>query len=156
MSKILSLKNLLIEIGNLKSAEKKLVLATGCFDILHSAHKNFLKQAKKQGDILLVGLETDRRVKKLKGKNRPIVNEINRAEMISALDCVDYIVFFAEKDPCQLIGLLKPDIHVKGGDYKIEALPETKVVRSYGGKVKILKFVEGFSTTDIIEKIKTS
>lgn len=143
-------------LAQLKKKKKKVVFTNGCFDILHVGHIKYLKEAKKLGDVLVLGLNTDASIKKLKGKNRPIVNEINRAEMISALDCVDYIVFFAEKDPCQLIGLLKPDIHVKGGDYKIEALPETKVVRSYGGKVKILKFVEGFSTTDIIEKIKTS
>ncbi len=117
-------------------------------------HTTYLSNAKKYGDILIVGINSDKSVKKLKGENRPINSEKDRAEIISSLKSVDYTVIFEEETPEELIAYLKPSVHVKGGDYKKEDLPETKIVESYGGVVVILNFVDGKSTTNIINKIK--
>lgn len=146
-----NLKNIIIE---LKKQNKKIVFTNGCFDILHIGHLRYLTEAKKQGDILIVGVNSDSSVKRLKGKTRPINNELDRCEMLSSLKSVDYTVIFEENTPEKIIEELKPSIHVKGGDYKKEDLPETKIVESYGGEVKILNFVEGKSTTNIVKKIK--
>ena len=136
-----------------KKNGKKVVFTNGCFDILHAGHVTYLTEAKKQGDILIVGVNSDSSVKRLKGETRPINSEYDRAFVLDALKSVDYTVIFEEDTPEELISCLKPSIHVKGGDDKKEDLPETKIVESYGGEVIILKFVEGKSTTNIIEKI---
>lgn len=136
-----------------KEQGKKVVFTNGCFDILHVGHISYLEMAKKQGDILIVGVNSDESTKRLKGPTRPINSEKDRAAMLSALKAVDYTVIFEEDTPEDLIAYLKPSIHVKGGDYKKENLPETKIVEAYGGKVIILNFVEGKSTTNIINKI---
>lgn len=138
-----------------KEQGKKIVFTNGCFDILHVGHISYLENAKKQGDILIVGVNSDASTRRLKGPTRPINNENDRACMLSALKSVDYTVIFDEDTPEDLIAYLKPSIHVKGGDYKKEDLPETKIVEAYGGKVVILNFVEGKSTTNIINKINT-
>lgn len=138
-----------------KEQGKKVVFTNGCFDILHVGHISYLENAKKQGDILIVGVNSDASTRRLKGPTRPINNENDRACMLSALKSVDYTVIFDEDTPEDLIAYLKPSIHVKGGDYKKEDLPETKIVEAYGGKVVILNFVEGKSTTNIINKINT-
>lgn len=142
----------LVEI--LKSQNKKVVFTNGCFDILHVGHLRYLNEAKKQGDVLIIGVNSDASVKRLKGESRPINNQFDRAEMLSGLKAVDYTVIFEEDTPEELIVTLKPSIHVKGGDYKKEDLPETKIVESYGGEVRILSFVEGKSTTNIVKKIQ--
>lgn len=142
----------LVEI--LKSQNKKVVFTNGCFDILHIGHLRYLNEAKKQGDVLIIGVNSDASVKRLKGESRPINNQFDRAEMLSGLKAVDYTVIFEEDTPEELIATLKPSIHVKGGDYKKEDLPETKIVESYGGEVRILSFVEGKSTTNIVKKIQ--
>ena len=142
----------LVEI--LKSQNKKVVFTNGCFDILHVGHLRYLNEAKKQGDVLIIGVNSDTSVKRLKGESRPINNQFDRAEMLSGLKAVDYTVIFEEDTPEELIATLKPSIHVKGGDYKKEDLPETKIVESYGGEVRILSFVEGKSTTNIVKKIQ--
>lgn len=142
----------LVEI--LKSQNKKVVFTNGCFDILHVGHLRYLNEAKKQGDVLIIGVNSDASVKRLKGESRPINNQFDRAEMLSGLKAVDYTVIFEEDTPEELIAILKPSIHVKGGDYKKEDLPETKIVESYGGEVRILSFVEGKSTTNIVKKIQ--
>lgn len=142
----------LVEI--LKSQNKKVVFTNGCFDILHVGHLRYLNEAKKQGDVLIIGVNSDASVKRLKGESRPINNQFDRAEMLSGLKAVDYTVIFEEDTPEELISTLKPSIHVKGGDYKKEDLPETKIVESYGGEVRILSFVEGKSTTNIVKKIQ--
>lgn len=142
----------LVEI--LKSQNKKVVFTNGCFDILHVGHLRYLNEAKKQGDVLIIGVNSDASVKRLKGESRPINNQFDRAEMLSGLKAVDYTVIFEEDTPEKLIATLKPSIHVKGGDYKKEDLPETKIVESYGGEVRILSFVEGKSTTNIVKKIQ--
>lgn len=139
-----------------KKEGKKIVFTNGCFDILHLGHITYLEQAKKQGDILIVGVNSDKSVKKLKGNERPINAEKDRALLLSALKSVDYTIIFEEDTPEDLISYLKPSIHVKGGDYKKEDLPETKIVEAYGGEVIILNFVEGKSTTNIINKMKNN
>ena len=147
-------KELAIEIlETAKKDGKKVVFTNGCFDILHRGHVTYLNEAKRQGDILVVGVNSDASVKKLKGESRPINSEYDRAFVLDGLKAVDYTVIFGEDTPEDLIACLKPSVHVKGGDYKKEDLPETKIVESYGGKVIILNFVEGKSTTNIIEKI---
>ncbi|MFK4785755.1 D-glycero-beta-D-manno-heptose 1-phosphate adenylyltransferase [Fusobacterium sp. MFO224] len=141
-------------IEKLKLQNKKVVFTNGCFDILHIGHLRYLLEAKKQGDVLIVGINSDSSVKRLKGEDRPINGEDDRAEMLCGLKPVDYTVIFEEDTPEELIKELKPSIHVKGGDYTKDDLPETKIVESYGGEVRILSFVEGKSTTNIVEKIK--
>ena len=132
---------------------KKLVFTNGVFDIIHPGHVRFLKEAKKIGDILVVALNTDSSVKRIK-PGRPVNTLRDRLEVIDSLKPVDYVTWFPEPDPSTTIKLLKPDIHVKAGDYKKENMPETRIVESYGGKVIILKYYTGYSTTKIIEEIR--
>ncbi len=132
---------------------RKIVFTNGCFDILHVGHIRYLQAARDLGDVLIMGVNTDDSVKKIKGPSRPIVPEHERAEMLAALECVSYVVLFHENTPEQIISEIKPDIHVKGGDYTIDQLPEAKIVQSYGGEVVIMPTVAGKSTTNIIKKI---
>ncbi|MCS7201356.1 MAG: D-glycero-beta-D-manno-heptose 1-phosphate adenylyltransferase [Dictyoglomus sp.] len=140
-------------IENLKKQGKIIVFTNGCFELLHPGHIEILEKAKSLGDILIVGINSDNSVKEIKGEKKLILDEKSRLRIISSLEVVDYVVLFDEKTPENLISELKPDIHVKGGDYKIEDLPEAKIVEDYGGKVFIFPLLEGFSTTKIIEKI---
>ncbi|MES2856812.1 MAG: D-glycero-beta-D-manno-heptose 1-phosphate adenylyltransferase [Bdellovibrionota bacterium] len=133
---------------------RKVVFTNGCFDILHVGHVRYLKEARAQGDILVLGLNTDRSVSVLKGPNRPVQNENARAEILAALECVDFVTLFDEDTPEKLIKEIRPDVLVKGGDYKIETIVGADFVMSYGGQVKPLQFVDGSSTTSIIEKLK--
>jgi len=139
--------------AELKKQGKKIVTTNGCFDVLHIGHIRYLRDAKKLGDILIIGLNTDSSVKQYKGDKRPLMPEDERAEMLSALEFVDYIVKFSERDPRNLLDAIKPDIHVKGGDYKMEQIIEKKVVEKNGGKVVLLPLVHGKSTTNIINRI---
>ena len=141
-------------IEELKLQGKKVVFTNGCFDILHVGHLRYLNEAKKQGDILIVGVNSDSSVRQLKGEGRPINNEIDRAEMLSRLKAVDFTVIFEELTPIETLEKLKPSIHVKGGDYDKNKLPETATVEKNGGEVRILSFVEGKSTTNIVKKIQ--
>ncbi|MCB0393380.1 MAG: D-glycero-beta-D-manno-heptose 1-phosphate adenylyltransferase [Bdellovibrionales bacterium] len=136
----------------LKAAGKTVVFTNGCFDLLHVGHVRYLKEAKSLGDKLFVGLNTDASVKKLKGESRPIQNESDRAEILSSLECVDFVCLFAEETPIQLIHEVRPDFLVKGGDWKRESIVGYDFVESYGGVVKSLPFVEGRSTTNIISR----
>jgi len=140
-------------VNKLKKEGKKIVFTNGCFDILHLGHIKYLEEAKKLGDILIVGINGDKSVRILKGEGHPIMPEEERAEILSALKCVDYVVIFHETNPENLIIQLKPDLHVKGGDYSIDEIPESKLVKSFGGKTVILKEIEGKSTSKIIQKI---
>jgi glycerol-3-phosphate cytidylyltransferase len=140
-------------VENQKKNGKKIVFTNGCFDILHVGHLTYMNEAKAQGDILIVGVNSDESVRRLKGLSRPINTEKDRAELLSGLKAVDFTVIFDEDTPMELIDELKPSIHVKGGDYKKEDLPETIIVEKHGGEVRILKFVEGKSTTNIINKV---
>ncbi len=136
-------------------ANERVIFTNGCFDILHPGHIDYLTAAKKLGDKLIIGVNSDASVRGNKGPHRPILDQDQRAYMLAALACVDLVVIFEENTPIALIKALRPDIHIKGGDYSIENLPETPVVRSYGGAVKILPFLPGYSTTQIIEKIQS-
>ena len=137
----------------LKNASKKIVFTNGCFDIIHVGHVRYLQAAKDLGDVLIVGLNTDTSVKKLKGDSRPINNESDRAEVLLALKSVNHVVLFDEQTAENLIAEIKPDIYVKGGDYTLETLPEAKIVQSYGGRVEFIPMVAGKSTTNVINKI---
>lgn len=142
-------------ISNLRGelAGKKIVFTNGCFDIIHVGHVRYLTTAKSFGDVLIVGLNTDESVRKLKGETRPVNNQNDRAEVLLGLKAVDYVIFFGEQTAENLIAEIQPDIYVKGGDYTLETLPEAKIVQSYGGRVELVTLVAGKSTTNIIEKI---
>ena len=136
-----------------KNKGNQIVFTNGCFDLLHIGHTRYLAQARAKGDKLVVGLNSDSSVKKLKGDKRPLIPQDERAEMISNLEMVDYVTIFSAKTARDLIAQLKPDIYVKGGDYKIEELPEAQVVQEYGGKIELVSEIKGASTTNIVEKI---
>ena len=145
-------------VTSLKAKGKRIVFTNGCFDILHVGHVRYLKEAKALGDILILGLNSDSSVKSLKGSNRPINNESDRAEVLSALKSIDYVVIFDEKSPCELLDRIKPDFHTKGADYTLETLPkeEKDVILKNHINVKFIEFVQGKSTTSTIEKMKHS
>lgn len=131
---------------------KKIVFTNGCFDLLHIGHIRYLKEARKLGDFLVVGINSDSSVKELKGPTRPIQNQDDRAEILSSMEAVDATIIFSESTPERLIKNIKPDILVKGGDWTVDQIVGGHFVQSYGGKVMSLQFVEGKSTTKIIEK----
>lgn len=135
------------------NAQKKIVFTNGCFDILHVGHKRYLQQAATLGDILVVGVNSDASVRRLKGPTRPVNNEQDRAEMLSALGFIDYVVIFDEDTPYELIKKIQPDVLVKGGDYKPEEVVGKDIVEARGGRLELISFVEGKSTTNIINKI---
>lgn len=137
-----------------KKANKKVVFTNGCFDIFHVGHSRYLREASKLGDILIVGVNSDSSVKRLKGKERPIMNEKERTELLASLEFISYIVIFEEDTPLNLIKEIKPDIITKGGDYKPDEIVGNDIVKSYGGKVVICPYIESKSTTSIINKIK--
>lgn len=152
-AKIKSLSQLKKIIHNLKKNSKKIVFTNGCFDLLHRGHVLYLEKAKKMGDILVVGLNSDSSLKKIKGKLRPITREKDRAEILAALECVDYVLIFSEKTPYKVIAAIKPDIIVKGADWNLKNIVGAKLVHSYGGQVIRVPFLKGYSTTTIIDKI---
>lgn len=152
--KILQKSQIQEYISPLKNQGKKIVSTNGCFDILHIGHTRCLQASKELGDVLVVYLNSDASIKRLKGNTRPINNQQDRAEIIASLECVDFVIIFEEDTPCQLIELVKPDIHTKGGDYNKETLPETKIIQENGGDLVFINFVEGKSTTKTIEKMK--
>ncbi len=129
------------------------VTTNGCFDVLHLGHLRYLQAARELGDLLVVAVNSDNSVRQLKGENRPLVPEGERAEMIAGLECVSYVVIFPELTPINLLSELKPSIHVKGGDYKLAELVEREVVEANGGKVIVGLNVPGKSTTNLIEVI---
>ena len=136
-----------------KSGGSVVVTTNGCFDVLHLGHLRYLQAARQLGDLLVVAVNSDSSVRELKGENRPLVPEEERAEMLAGLACVDYVVIFPELTPISLLSDLKPNIHVKGGDYKLEQLIEREVVEANGGKVVVGLNVPGKSTTNLIEVI---
>ena len=136
------------------TADGNIVVTTnGCFDVLHLGHLRYLQAARQLGDLLVVAVNSDSSVRQLKGENRPLVPEAERAEMLAGLACVDYVVIFPELTPIDLLSDLKPSIHVKGGDYKLDQLVERDVVEANGGKVVVGLNVPGKSTTNLIEVI---
>lgn len=132
---------------------KKIVFTNGCFDILHLGHIDYLAAASELGDLLIIGLNTDESVKKLKGNNRPIQDEIARAFVLASLGFVDAVVFFGEDTPYSLIKTIQPDILVKGADYKPEDIVGYDIVKNKGGEIVTIEFLEGYSTTAIEKKI---
>ena len=143
-------------LDKLKKEGKTIVTTNGCFDILHVGHVRYLEKAKSFGDVLVVALNSDKSVKSIKGESRPINNENDRAEVLSALKSVDYVVLFDEDSPINLLLQIKPDVHIKGADYSVETLPEAKGIIAAGGRIEFISFVEGKSTTSIIDKMKNS
>ena len=147
-------KNSLVKIiSSLRKRGKKVVFTNGCFDILHYGHAKYLEAAKAKGQILVVGINSDVSVKKIKGKDRPLVSQNYRAKMVAALESVDFVVIFSEPTPLEMIKALKPDVLVKGGDWKEKDIVGADFVKSRKGRVYSVKFIKGFSTTDIIKKI---
>ncbi len=138
----------------LRSQKKMIVATNGCFDILHAGHVRYLKKSKAFGDVLIVGLNSDKSVRSIKGPTRPINNENDRAEVLCALESVDYVVLFDEDSPKDLLEIIKPNIYTKGADYTLKTLPEADVVLKNNGWVEFIELVEGKSTTKIIDKIK--
>jgi rfaE bifunctional protein nucleotidyltransferase chain/domain len=142
---------------SLRAAGKVIVWTNGCFDLLHAGHARSLRAAREFGDVLVVGVNSDSSVRRLKGRGRPILPESERAELIAALACVDHVVVFDEDTPEECIRLLKPHIHCKGADYAPphgKPIPEVRLVESYGGKVAFLPLVDGLSTTELIRRIQ--
>ena len=138
----------------LRSKGRKVVFTNGCFDILHPGHVSYLERASRMGDVLVIGLNSDRSVKAIKGRGRPINMERDRAYVLSALSFVDYVVSFGEDTPERIIRKLKPDVLVKGGDWKLKEIVGGDFVRSRGGRVASIKFLKGYSTSSLIEKMK--
>lgn len=155
-AKIMELDELKNEIEAKKEAGELIVFTNGCFDILHVGHIRYLKKAAALGDKLVLAVNSDSSVRELKGKNRPLVPEAERMEMLAALEMVDYLVLFSEIDCRSVLEAIKPQIYVKGGDYRIEDLPEAETVYNYGGKIVLITEVKGKSTTNIIKKIRQS
>jgi len=137
----------------LRSQKKKIVFTNGVFDILHRGHVDYLCKAKSLGDVLVVGMNTDSSVKKIKGPHRPIQNQNDRAVILASLKTVDFVIFFDEPTPDQIIHFVKPDVLVKGADYKLEQIAGADFVKSYGGKVKRIKLTSGRSTSKILAKL---
>ena len=151
--KIKERKELLRIAKNLKAKGKRIVFTNGCFDLLHLGHVRYLEEAKALGDVLVVGVNSDSSVRKLKGPKRPILRERERTEILSGLGCVDYIVIFNEADPLKLITSLKPNLLVKGGDWTREQIVGREVVERSGGELVIIPFVKGASTSNVISTI---
>jgi D-beta-D-heptose 7-phosphate kinase/D-beta-D-heptose 1-phosphate adenosyltransferase len=138
-----------------RASGKRVVFTNGCFDLLHRGHVYILRQAKAKGDILIVGLNSDRSVKILKGASRPVLPETDRVELIAAMEMVDYVVLFDEPDPYRLIAAIKPDVLAKGGDWSLDKIVGADIVTESGGTISIIPYLQGFSTTEIIERIRT-
>ena len=155
-SKIYSLSDLKIQSDKWKENGEKIVFTNGCFDLVHRGHIEVLANTADLGDRLIIGLNSDSSIKDLKGENRPIIDENSRAILLASLQFVDAIVFFSDETPLNLIETLVPDILAKGGDYKVTEIAGNEVVLENGGEVILVPFIDGFSSTNIVEKIKKS
>ncbi len=151
--KVKSLEELKTIVSIAKSQGKRVVTTNGCFDILHLGHVRYLKSAKKLGDILIVAINSDDSVRAIKGDKRPLVTQNDRAEILSALECVDYVLIFNELDPIRFLTELRPDIHVKGGDYTPDRVVERQTVEDIGAKLYLIPGADGKSTSNLIELI---
>jgi D-beta-D-heptose 7-phosphate kinase/D-beta-D-heptose 1-phosphate adenosyltransferase len=154
MSKIFSREVLKEKIDALRREGKKIAFTNGCFDILHVGHVRYLREAKKTADVLVLALNSDSSVRGIKGEKRPIVGQQERAEIMAALECVDFVTIFSELTPLELIKFLQPDVLIKGGDWSEEKVVGRDEVKKWGGRVAIIPEVEGKSTTNIVEKIR--
>ena len=151
--KLVSLQTLARKVAVLKKQGKKIVMTGGFFDIIHPGHTRYLQKARNLGDVLIVAINSDESTRKNKGPKRPINDEKTRAEIIAALESVNYVTIFNELTPKEIIAEVKPDIWVKGGQYKEAEMPETSIIKQYGGKVKILPLEKSFSVSGLVEKI---
>ena len=156
LEKIVSLNFLLELLSQLRKEKKKITFTNGCFDLFHKGHLHLLNQAKNFGDILIVGVNDDDSVKRIKGEQRPYIPALDRARMIAELECVNFVVVFAEDTPLELIKMIKPDILVKGSDYKHKKVIGSEFVEGYGGKVKFIEQLKGISTSTLLSKIRHS
>lgn len=152
-SKIKSQRELKNIILALKKRGKKVVFTNGCFDLLHYGHVKYLEDAKRKGDILVVGINSDASVRRIKGTKRPIINEQDRLKIIAALESVDYVVLFKEDTPFNIINLLRPDILIKGADWDKDKIVGRDIILRYGGRVATIRLIKGRSTTNFIRKI---
>lgn len=147
MAKVCTLDQLLKALQEARTRQQQVVFTNGCFDLLHVGHLRTLEWARRQGDLLVVGLNSDSSVRGLKGERRPLTPQQDRAELLAGFECVDYVVVFDEQTPLALLEQIRPEIHVKGGDYRPEDLPEAPLIWSYGGRVLVTPLIEGRSTT---------
>lgn len=154
MGELVKRENIRQIVKGIQDGGKTVVTTNGCFDILHVGHVRYLQKTKTFADYSVILLNSDKSVKSIKGENRPINNEKDRAEILCALSCVDYVVLFDEDSPRDLLDEIKPDIHTKGADYSAETLPEADVIFKNGGKIEFIEFVEGKSTTNTINAMK--
>jgi rfaE bifunctional protein nucleotidyltransferase chain/domain len=152
-NKIVSRQKLIQTVKSLKNKKQTIAFTNGCFDILHEGHVDYLEKAKGRNRVLIVGLNSDKSIKQIKDPRRPILSQEKRARILAALSFVDYVTLFDEPTPQQLIETLKPDILIKGADWKGKVVAGADSVRKHGGRVEFLKYVKGASTTNIIEKV---
>lgn len=153
IKKIVSIAQLKREIKRLRDRGLKIAFTNGCFDIVHAGHVHYLQEAKKDDRILIVGLNSDRSVKQNKGPLRPVIPQGERARLLGALGCVDFVTIFSEKTPESLIRIIRPDILIKGADWNSQKIAGGDFVKGYGGKVEFIKYLRGISTTNIIRRI---
>ena len=155
MGKVVKQDEIVNIVSSGQKSGKSFVLTNGCFDILHVGHVRYLQKSKEYADFLIVLVNSDKSVKELKGDSRPINNQNDRAEILASLNCVDYVVIFEEKSPASLLDKIKPNVYTKGADYTLETLPEKDIVLKNKIKVEFIEFVQGKSTTKLIEKINS-
>ena len=155
-SKILSFSALESQLNTWRNANEKIVFTNGCFDLIHFGHVDYLAKARDLGNRLVVGLNTDDSIRRLKGSSRPIKDEQSRLALIAGLGFVDAVVLFDEETPIKLISIIKPNVLVKGGDYEVKDIVGHEIVQSNSGKVCTIDFVDGYSSSKLIEKVKSS
>ena len=157
LAKVVTAAQLVPLLEQARAQNKRIVFTNGCFDLMHVGHTRYLRVAKAFGHLLVVGVNGDASVRSLnKGSDRPIVPEAQRAEVLAALECVDYVVIFTEPDPERLIATLQPDVLVKGGDWAIDKIVGREIVESHGGAVKTIPLVPGMSTTALLQRIRST
>ncbi len=152
--KIKGPRQLAIILRSLRKKRRTIVTTNGCFDILHMGHVSYLQKAKKLGHVLIVAVNSDETVRKLKGKSRPVNDELSRAEVLAALQCVDIVTIFKDDNPVRFVKFVRPSVHVKASDYKVDEVIEYEAVKSCGGKLALMDYIDGFSTTNMLKKVK--
>jgi D-beta-D-heptose 7-phosphate kinase/D-beta-D-heptose 1-phosphate adenosyltransferase len=154
--KIVTVAVLLRKLKALRRSGQKIAFTNGCFDILHYGHTSYLERAKKSGRILVVAVNSDSSVRKLKGAHRPIIVQRERAAVLAALECVDFVVIFSEETPFKLIKAIEPDVLIKGADYQAKDVVGSDIVRARGGRVELIEFIPGLSSSNIMHRIRQS
>jgi rfaE bifunctional protein nucleotidyltransferase chain/domain len=154
--KLKSLEEIKAIIVEARNNRKRVVFTNGCFDLLHRGHVHILREARACGDVLVVGINSDKSVKRIKGPARPVLPESDRCELLGAMEMVDFVILFNEPDPYDLIAAIQPDVLVKGGDWNSEKIIGADLVEEGGGRVVVVPYIKGFSTTEIIERIRNS